>query len=100
MSKKIRPSIIFQRTVSLVNGPRQRVQNYSAIDASQVARPVSIGATHVHAAAVALENSRVLTTARVNADGTVADASGHLRPVSAAAVKLDSWVSGILKGEF
>lgn len=61
--KTIRPSIIAQRTTSLVTGRQHaRVQRYSRVDASAVRRPVGIGAVHVHSAAVALQNSRVLTT--------------------------------------
>jgi hypothetical protein len=89
---KIRPSQIAQRTVSLVNGPRKVVRNYSTIDPRTVARPVGIGAIHVHAAAIKASQARVITTASV-IDGVVVDDTG-IRPHSMA------WVQSILKGEF
>jgi hypothetical protein len=93
---KIRPSIIAQRTTSLLTGkPRKVVRNYSSIDPKTVARPVGIGSAYVHAAAIRAANANVLTTVSV-IGGVVVDDDG-VRPASRAWMRQ---VNEIRNGQF
>jgi hypothetical protein len=97
MAHTIRPSIIAQRTISLLTGaPRKNPQRYSFVDPATVAHPVGIGSTHVHALAIAQTNANVRTTVWINEDGVVMEEGTTLaRPNS-----LEAWANSVLKGEF